>query len=224
MLKQAVIILFILLSSQLNAADSVTVYISLTNNAGYPIINADLEMTLLPNQEVIRLKTNSLGKANYRVAYLGNRSCEFKIKYREDLYAFNNNYQIPELYEKPELRIKLKYEPKYLVLNDVEFTFPEVTLQCKSHRELNDLVEMLNLKPNMKVRLVGHCSMLNEQESNLSASQNMAEQAKDFLVKEGINENRIKTSGLGSKLPIVGNHVPQFKKRNTRLEVKVLSD
>lgn len=216
--------LLTLFSVQSIASDSVLVQIQLTDHSGRPIMDADMSVVINPTKKVLEVRTDNFGFAEVLVPRTGNRSCEFKLDYRGDHYEFNNIYPFPEVYDLNKMYVKLKYEPKFIILYDVHYSFPEIMLEQSSYRELNEVIEMLNLKPKMQLELVGHCFHFNNSDENQKASRRMTLLAKDYFISQGITTNRISTSAMGSTLPIVDEAMENSNEYNTRLEVRVIAD
>jgi outer membrane protein OmpA-like peptidoglycan-associated protein len=46
----------------------------------------------------------------------------------------------------------------------------------------------------------------------------------DYLIRKGIEQRRITTKGFGKTMPIESNDTPEGRKRNRRVEYRVLAD
>ena len=93
---------------------------------------------------------------------------------------------------------------------------------------LDKLADLLRQYPSLKIELSAHTETLGIDRENLELSQNRVQIALDYLVKEGISEDRIAIKACGETMPLnhCKNDVPcstEEHQFNQRLEIKVLS-
>ena len=94
--------------------------------------------------------------------------------------------------------------------------------------ELNKLVEILKKYKNMKIELRSHTDSRLDDTYNLKLSQKRAKAVMNYLVKSGINANRLVANGYGESLP-VNNCINDIKctdeehQQNRRTEFKILN-
>ena len=80
----------------------------------------------------------------------------------------------------------------------------------------------MNYRPEMKILIEGHTDKLGSEKINLEISNRRANSVKNYLLKKGINESRVKTIGLGSSKPAYsynGNDV--INELNRRIEIVI---
>jgi OOP family OmpA-OmpF porin len=87
---------------------------------------------------------------------------------------------------------------------------------------LNDMAELMTLKPGMKIEISGHTDSDGDDAKNLELSKQRAQAVKDYLVAKGIAAVRISAIGLGETKPVGDNATVAGKAKNRRTEVKVL--
>lgn len=89
----------------------------------------------------------------------------------------------------------------------------------------NYLVEKFSnfLKDNetYKVKIIGHTDSVGSDEYNMDLSMRRAASLKEALVKDGIEENRLETSGEGELNPLETNDTAEGRAVNRRLEVEL---
>lgn len=89
---------------------------------------------------------------------------------------------------------------------------------------LNELYEVLQKNPKLKIRIEGHICCTNEpDEGPKSLSGKRAKTVYEYLINRGINANRLSYKGLGHTQPLVDPEITeedQFK--NRRIEILVL--
>ena len=87
---------------------------------------------------------------------------------------------------------------------------------------LDDLVSKLSGVNLEVVIVVGHTDNVGSTESNQKLSLRRAEAAKNYLVKKGIDPNRIYTEGKGETQPVADNRTAEGRAKNRRVEIEVV--
>lgn len=122
-----------------------------------------------------------------------------------------------------ESSIEILYEPaEVFTLNDVYFNTGKATLRSDSFKALNDLVEILEIKEEMKLEIAGHTDSVGEENANLKLSQERAQAVVDYLISKGISSNRLKAKGYGETSPIADNASPEGRQKNRRVEARIV--
>ena len=80
----------------------------------------------------------------------------------------------------------------------IYFTFNSIDIQQNEETKLNDILKTLKENPNMKVTVTGWCDTKGSVTVNKRISRQRAETVKTWLVKNGIEANRITAIGNGS--------------------------
>lgn len=80
----------------------------------------------------------------------------------------------------------------------IYFTFNSIDIQQNEKTKLNDILKTLKENPNMKVTVTGWCDTKGSVAVNKRISRQRAETVKTWLVKNGIEANRISAIGNGS--------------------------
>lgn len=80
----------------------------------------------------------------------------------------------------------------------IYFTFNSIDIQQNEETKLNAILKPLKENPNMKVTVTGWCDTKGSVAVNKRISRQRAEAVKTWLVKNGIEANRITTIGNGS--------------------------
>ena len=111
--------------------------------------------------------------------------------------------------------------PKTFTLDNVLFETGSYKLTGGSFAELNELAEYLTLKKDISVEIAGHTDNVGDDAANLKLSQDRANTVRNYLIKKGINPNRITAVGYGETQPIADNSTAQGRKLNRRTEVRI---
>lgn len=97
-------------------------------------------------------------------------------------------------------------------------------LKPGSDVQLNNLAEILNDYPDLKIKLGGYTDNTGNEESNMKLSNLRAQTAKLKLLELGISSDRVEAEGYGSQHPVCeANDTDECKAKNRRIDVRVLS-
>ncbi|NVB78395.1 MAG: OmpA family protein [Kofleriaceae bacterium] len=83
--------------------------------------------------------------------------------------------------------------------------------------------QLLADHPKLSIEIAGHTSSEGNADRNLSLSIARANAVKQYLVKRGIDPERIVTVGHGSEQPIADNTTDEGRRENRRIEFRVLT-
>ena len=89
-------------------------------------------------------------------------------------------------------------EPTRVTFPVIYFTFNSIDIKPNEEAKLNEILNILKENPNMKVTITGWCDTKGSVTVNKRISRQRAEAVKTWLVKKGIEANRISTVGNGS--------------------------
>jgi outer membrane protein OmpA-like peptidoglycan-associated protein/tetratricopeptide (TPR) repeat protein len=88
-------------------------------------------------------------------------------------------------------------------IKGIEYDFDAATLRESSRKELDKLVEFLELNSNLKIEIRSHTDERGRDSYNLDLSERRAQSVVDYLVDNGISRSRLNPSGLGETEPAV---------------------
>lgn len=88
-------------------------------------------------------------------------------------------------------------EGSVIVLENIYYDFNKSVIRSGADRELDALVDLMKLYPSMEVEMIAHTDARGSEKYNLDLSLKRAESARDYLVRTGIAEDRIKAFGYG---------------------------
>lgn len=98
------------------------------------------------------------------------------------------------------------------------FEFDSFEVDQESKDYLDDLSNVLNQDPLLKVEIVGHTDYKGTIEYNQKLSERRAAMVKGFLIDRGVKSERITTSGRGELEPIDDNGSEKGRSMNRRVE------
>jgi len=109
-----------------------------------------------------------------------------------------------------------------IILNNVFFDFNKTTLKPESFPELNRIVGLMTDKPGLQIEIAGHADAIGTEEYNLALSERRAKAVAKYLVDKGISKGRITAVFFGEGNPVDSNNTLDGRKRNRRVEFKIL--
>jgi outer membrane protein OmpA-like peptidoglycan-associated protein len=90
--------------------------------------------------------------------------------------------------------------------------------------ELDEAAEILQRYPDLRVQIVGHACDIGSDAANVEIGQRRADAAKAYLVEKGIAADRITTVSKGKTQPVAPNTTEENRRKNRRVEIRVVSD
>ncbi|MFC5410980.1 PA14 domain-containing protein [Larkinella bovis] len=108
-----------------------------------------------------------------------------------------------------------------LVLNQVNFEQSEYRLLPESYAELDKLVRTMKQNPKLTIEISGHTDNVGDPRLNLALSENRARVIETYLVRNGVDQERIETRGYGGTRPVADNGTEAGRSKNRRVEFVV---
>ncbi len=110
--------------------------------------------------------------------------------------------------------------PKSVTLH-INFAFASNLIPTSAAQDVINLTKFMKDNPAANITIVGHTDIIGNDERNQPRSEARARALGDKLIANGIDANRIKTSGKGSKEPIATNNTDAGRAQNRRIEVEI---
>lgn len=122
-----------------------------------------------------------------------------------------------------DLALKPLAEGSVIDLNTIYFEKSKALILQKSYNELEYLAEVLNSSKSMVISIEGHTDNQGGAKQLQRLSEERANVIKQYLMDEGgISGARILTKGFGSSQPLNNNATEMLRRKNRRVEVKVV--
>jgi OmpA-OmpF porin, OOP family len=107
-------------------------------------------------------------------------------------------------------------------LNNIFFAFDKADLLVESFPELNRIVDLMKDKPAMQIEISGHTDDIGVASYNLGLSERRAKEVVKYLTGKGVASERIATTFFGETKPAVPNTDRNSRRKNRRVEFKIL--
>ena len=109
-----------------------------------------------------------------------------------------------------------------LIIENLQFASAENRLLPRSFKDLELILEYLNENNDKKIQIVGHTDNIGTEKSNQKLSEQRAKTVYDYFITNKIDKSRISYKGEGERLPIASNEDGLGRKRNRRVELKLV--
>ncbi|MEO1259686.1 MAG: PA14 domain-containing protein [Bacteroidota bacterium] len=106
---------------------------------------------------------------------------------------------------------------KYIPEN-IFFERAKTDILPESFADLDKLAEFLNEQTHLKVQIDGHTDYVGDAYKNVILSQDRADAVAAYLMKKGIEEERITAKGYGGSKPLAKNDGRKYHPENRRVE------
>ena len=120
-------------------------------------------------------------------------------------------------------------EEQIITLEPIYFDFDKAKIKPVSYPILDQVVKVMNDRPNMRVRVEGHTDSKGSEAYNQRLSQRRAEAVVKYLISKGIDPSRLEAVGYGKSRPIApnqdenGKDNPTGRAKNRRTEFHVIT-
>jgi len=153
---------------------------------------------------------------------------KYNIRASKDGYfAMNETINLKAVKIYKEVKKNLLMSPlikeEAILLKDVNFYSTKATLLPKSYPEINRLIKIMKNNPAIVIELHGHTEQkVGYEKQLLKLSEKRADAVKKYMILKGISLERIKKKAFGGTEPIAGNDTEEGRKKNRRVEFKIL--
>ncbi|MEO1515565.1 MAG: OmpA family protein [Bacteroidota bacterium] len=107
-------------------------------------------------------------------------------------------------------------------LDNIYFDANQSKLLERSYAELDRVAKILQRYPSMRIEIGGHTNGLVSYSFAHLLSTQRAEAVVQYLIQKGVDATRIQARGYGSTLPLASNENPEGRRKNQRIELKII--
>ena len=108
------------------------------------------------------------------------------------------------------------------VIQDTVFDVGSARIRSDRATPLESVLGVLVANDRLRIRIDGHTDDVGPAELNMQLSKRRAEAVRNWLVDQGVDEDRLRTRAFGPARPAVPNDSPENRQRNRRVEISVL--
>ena len=188
-------------------------------------VSANIKYKNLMTDEEMGIATSSNVDGSYTISLAGGTKYSIYAE-KEGFYSVRENIDLTELKEYQEITHDLfitEIETGEIIrLNNLFFVFDTDQLLDESIGELNQLFSTLEKNKTLKIEISGHTDSKGSDAYNVDLSKRRAEAVVNYLIKNGIEPQRLQSKGYGESIPVASNETEEGRQLNRRVEFKVL--
>lgn len=121
----------------------------------------------------------------------------------------------------PEIT-KTDRETLDIAMRAVEFDTGRATIKGSSNAIMNQIADIMVRYPDYNLSINGHTDNTGKASANQRLSEKRAKACYDFLVRKGINPNRLSSQGFGESRPVADNNTLKGRSLNRRVEFNLV--
>ena len=110
---------------------------------------------------------------------------------------------------------------KKLIFSHLLFGYNSAKLDQKILGYLQTIAQLLKKETTLKLEISAHTDDHGQHNANIKLSEERANAVRNYLIKEGIEKQRLSAKGYGETRPIVPNTNAANRERNRRVELRV---
>ena len=108
--------------------------------------------------------------------------------------------------------------------HEIKFRYGSNRLKRSSKRTVYRIAKILKKYPMVHIEIAGHTDSVGSDEYNMKLSQARVDSVKKRLVRDGIEEGRMKSVGYGETKPLYPNTTRRNRRKNRRVEINVVGE
>lgn len=114
-------------------------------------------------------------------------------------------------------------------LDNILYGYDSASLRPESAASLQKLAILMNDNPSLEIEIYSYTDSKGTEEYNQQLSQERAESVVDYLVAQGVPQDRVSAKGMGSSDPVAPNMIdgkdnPEGRQKNRRTTFKITTD
>lgn len=106
-------------------------------------------------------------------------------------------------------------------MQGIQFENGKATIKKSSYAIMDQLAKLFIENPTYIIEVQGHTDNVGNYQYNLSLSEKRAQAVREYLVKKGVQANRITAHGYGPDRPIASNETNTGRSQNRRVEFNI---
>ena len=104
----------------------------------------------------------------------------------------------------------------------VTFDVASSALQPNFRATLDQIAQSMNQYPNSLIDVYGHTDSTGSDQYNQALSEARARTVANYLTMQGVSAARLRSQGFGETLPVADNATDEGRRRNRRVEIKIV--
>jgi outer membrane protein OmpA-like peptidoglycan-associated protein len=186
------------------------------------------QITIQDEEKKKGIKVVECNKKDGKYIVILNKGFTYDFSVNKKGYTFySDRIDLHKIDKYEELQKDILLEPiqagTSFILNNLLFKYKSFKLKKSSKYELIRIINILNSNPRMVVEIGGHTDNIGSPEYNMELSNKRVGSVVKYLIKYGAEKKQIKAKGYGMTKPLAENTTEEGRKKNRRVEMKILS-
>jgi outer membrane protein OmpA-like peptidoglycan-associated protein len=139
----------------------------------------------------------------------------------ETINGYQDEDGCPDTGPAPKAKIDLE-KHQIVILDKVFFDTNKATIKPVSFGLLDQVAQILRGHADIKVEIQGHTDAQGDLDSNIKLSKERAESVRTYLIKKGVEPERMISGGYGPTMPIADNKTKAGREANRRVEFHIM--
>jgi outer membrane protein OmpA-like peptidoglycan-associated protein len=139
----------------------------------------------------------------------------------ENINGYQDEDGCPDKGPPPKVKIE---KGQIVILEKVFFDTGKARIKPVSFNLLDQVASTIKAHPEFKIRIEGHTDSQGKQDKNIKLSQERADSVRTYLIKRGIEPERLQSVGYGPAVPIADNKTAAGREANRRVEFHIVDD
>ncbi|MEP2025231.1 MAG: OmpA family protein [Reichenbachiella sp.] len=193
------------------------------SKSSLPIVSSVFVERLPDGITVGSAETNEYGEFVFKVR----PGATYGVLAAKDGYlSQSENIDLNEVVEITDIQKDLFLSPiekgVAITLNNIFFEFDKSDLRTSSYAELDRVLKLLVDNKINSIEISGHTDAVGDDDYNLDLSQRRAWSVYSFFIANGISASRLESVGYGETLPLAPNDTADNRRKNRRVEFKII--
>lgn len=188
-------------------------------------VQCTIKYRKLPYKENVGIAFSDSGSGEYHVHMINGRKYTIEVS-ANDYMTQNVDIVVDDINKDgiitKDFTLTPIMEGEIMSLNKLFFEQSKSQILEESYEELDALVNTLRNYPDMVIRLEGHTDYRGSAKLNMQLSEDRVKAVKSYLIGKGIKKRRVKVKAFGGNNPIITNGPEEARKKNRRVEVRIL--
>lgn len=189
-------------------------------------LKADIRLLQLVSGDTIIFSSSNSSDGSYLLVIPAGENYALNVQ-REGYLFYSAHFEMKEEtnYINPfrkDIPLKPLGVGESIVLRNIFFDTDSFNLLPESTAELDYLIQLLKKNKGMRIEIRGHTDNVGTADYNLVLSEKRARSVYNFLIKSGIDSQRLRYKGFGATVPVATNTTPNGRSLNRRTEMVVI--
>ena len=170
----------------------------------------------------ISLSGQSWSSSNPTPTSASNTSNSISANNTNDSFISKNGNYINYRDFSTGIKNNVRVTGKKIILEQINFNTGSAEILDNSIPQLSEVASLMLSNSYLKMEFSGHTDNVGDDTNNMLLSQQRADAIRYYLIQQGIDPSRIISVGKGENEPLESNQTETGRRKNRRVEIKVL--